>query len=129
MNYTEEMFTNACPFDNPYQEHGRRVLFVCSAGMLRSPTAAKVAIGMGYNARSCGSHPEYALIPLSANLIAWAESIFFVNEENFERACQTFYSSRDMLSMLQDKSEVWDIEDEYRYDDPKLVQIITKLLA
>lgn len=128
-NYTEEMFTNACPFDNPYQGKGRRMLFVCSAGMLRSPTAAKVAIGLGYNARSCGSHEEYALIPLSANLITWAESIFFVNEENFDRACQTFYSARDILSMLQNKSEVWDLEDVYEYNSPTLVTKITKLLA
>lgn len=127
--YTEEMFTNACPFDNPYQGKGRRIVFVCSAGLLRSPTAAKVAIGLGYNARSCGSHEEYALIPLSANLVNWAESIFFVNPANFERACQTFYSDKYTLAMLQDKSNVWDLEDIYEYNSPTLVAEITKLLA
>lgn len=128
-NFTEEMFTNACPFDNPYQGNGRRVLFVCSAGLLRSPTAAKVAVELGYNARSCGSHEEYALIPLTANLITWAESIFFVNPENFDRAAQTFSQDKYLFAMLESKSNVWDLEDRFNYNNPILVAEIRKLLA
>ena len=41
---------------NIYQGKDKRVLCVCSAGLLRSPTAANVLHKeFGYNTRACGS--------------------------------------------------------------------------
>lgn len=125
---TQSIMELTAPYANDCQGSARRVLFVCSAGMLRSATAAKVGSAMGFNTRACGSE-NYALIPLSVNLINWAESIFFVNPYNFVSAKHTFFEDYDTKGMLEDKSTVWDIEDIYNYDDPQLVRIITELLA
>lgn len=124
---TQKIYELSCPFDNPYQGKASRYLFVCSAGLLRSPTAAAVAVSLGYNARSCGSE-EYALVQLSANLIEWAHKIFFVNEENYCKALDTFHPLPEYEEMLLNKSVVWEIEDQYDYGDPTLRRVIKDLL-
>lgn len=128
LKYTEAIFSLSAPFANEYQGANGRMLFVCSAGMLRSPTAANVANSMGFNARSCGSHSNYALIPLSANLIYWAQNIFFVNEENSSKAQEIFKNHPGTLEEMQSKMQVWNIPDEYEYMHPTLVQIVTERL-
>jgi predicted protein tyrosine phosphatase len=124
---TQLIFLLSAPFDNPYQGNSSRYLFVCSAGLLRSPTAAAVGASLGYNTRSCGCE-EYALIPLSVNLIEWAHKIFFMNEENYTKALDNFRPLPEYTEMLHAKSVVWDIEDQYEYGDYMLKQTITKLL-
>ncbi len=125
---TQEIFEATAPYSNPSQGSFHRALFVCSAGMLRSATAAVVGAGMGMNTRACGSE-SYALIPLSANLILWADTIYFVNEYNYYGALQQFMEYASLDFDLRRKAVVWDIEDVYDYRDPKLMQIITKLLT
>lgn len=44
---TDKIFQLTTPYDNPYQGKTPRWLFVCSAGLLRSPTGAAVAIKPG----------------------------------------------------------------------------------
>ena len=124
---TQEIFEANAPYSNPNQGDYHRALFVCSAGMLRSATAAFVANSLGMNARACGSE-SYALIPLSANLILWADTICFVNEYNYYGALQVFGDYAALDAEIRRKAVVWDIEDVYEYRDPKLVQIITNLL-
>ena len=124
---TEEIFETTAPYNNFLQGDYVRALFVCSAGLLRSATAATLGSQYGMNTRNCGSS-EYALIPLSANLICWADKIFFVNAENYLSAIETFGSSLELSSLLQDKAVVWDIPDNYNYMQPELVEIIEKLL-
>ena len=128
--YTDQIFKLDAPFDNKYQGNYPRVLFVCSAGILRSATAATLAAQRGWNARSCGSK-EYALIPLSLNLIMWADSMYFVNEENYHDALYTFGDNDAAYSRLTDRprTHIWDIEDNYEYMDPQLINIINKLLT
>ena len=125
---TQELFELTAPYNNPYQGNDPRVLFVCSAGLLRSPTCAKVAAEQGFNTRSCGSH-SYALIPISANLVAWADHIVFVNEENVGEAIYTFEDYPHILNSLEKKSVIWDLPDVYEYNDPKLVSLIKDWLA
>ncbi len=61
---------------NPYQGKAKRVLCVCSAGLLRSPTAAFVlAKEFAYNTRACGVDIDHALIPITAVLIHWADEV------------------------------------------------------
>lgn len=121
MTKTEEIFKiNGCPFNNRSQGTDIRIVFVCSAGMLRSPTAARIASEYGINARSAGSHLHYALIPLSANLIKWAHWVVFMNPEN-ELEVTVNIPDADLLEELQSKSIVWDIEDWYNYMDDGLV--------
>ena len=125
---TKDIFSVSAPYANEYQGNYKRLLFVCSAGMLRSATAAYVGSLMGYNTRNCGSE-DYALIPLSVNLINWAQKIYFVNEYNYLSAKDTFAYNLDILAQLRDKSVVWTIEDIYSYRSPKLIQIIKELLT
>ena len=123
-----EIFKLTAPYSNPYQGEYPRVLFVCSAGLLRSATGATVGSRLGLNTRNCGSE-HYALIPLSANLIAWAQKIFFVNEYNLLSAIDTFAEDHILLDMLEAKSVTLDIEDRFNYMHPELVAIFTKLLT
>ncbi len=122
-----QIFNLNAPYDNPYQGNRRRMLFVCSAGLLRSPTGAFVGQQRGWNTRACGSHTRYALIPLSVNLIAWANKIIFVNPENLEAALRTFKNT-GYEEEIEQKSVVLNIPDRYEAFDPKLIQIFEEAL-
>jgi len=117
------IFQLSAPYANPYQGRMDKWLFVCSAGLLRSPTGAAMAVQKGFNARSCGSHTEYALIPVSANLIYWADKICFVSKKNYDRVCKVFDCDQDVLDEIETKKVVLDIRDEYEYMQPELVQL------
>lgn len=129
MTKTEEIFkTNSCPFNNKYQGSSLRVVFCCTAGLLRAPTAARIASEYGVNARSAGSHFHFALIPLSANLIKWAHWVVFMNPEN-ELEVKLNISDVDLLKELQSKSIVWDIEDCYNYMQDDLVRVLSEKIS
>lgn len=125
---TNQIYELTAPFNNRYQGNFKRLLFVCSAGILRSPTGATVGAQMGFNTRSCGSH-SYALVPISVNLIHWAQKIFFVNEENYLASIDRFFGDMETTNMLKNKSVVLDIEDQFNYMDPVLVEIFKKVLS
>lgn len=125
---TELIFELNCPYNNSYQGKDFRYLFVCSAGLLRSPTAANVAVGLGYNARSCGSDYHYALIPINVNLVHWADKIFFMNSGNYEESLANFFGDSETCNLLKNKAVIWNIEDEYEYNDAYLVETFKKLL-
>jgi hypothetical protein len=116
------IFRTSAPYNNPYQGNQERWLFVCSAGLLRSPTGAALAIQRGINARSCGSNFNYALIPCSANLIAWADKIIFVNWENLHQLEDNYVGHSHILEAIEQKQVVLDIPDNYEYMSTKLQQ-------
>ena len=116
-----EIFKTTAPYNNHSQGSAPRWLFVCSAGLLRSPTGAALAIRKGLNSRSCGSAIDYALIPISANLIMWAEKIVFVNKENYTEALELFKDYQMLHNLLTVRSLVLDIPDVYNYNDPDLL--------
>ena len=65
---------------NEHQGDRKKVLCVCSAGLLRSPTVAHLLNQKyGYNTRACGTDISYALIPISEALIYWADEIVCVD--------------------------------------------------
>lgn len=104
---------------NTSQGSTKKVLTVCSAGLLRSATLQNFLIKeYGYNVRNCGTVESYALIPISEALVLWADEIVFVNEENFNMV-------KFHLKELQvlDKCKVLDIPDIYNFNDPRLIQI------
>lgn len=52
----------------------KKVLTVCSAGLLRSATLQNFLIKeYGFNVRNCGTEESYALIPISEALVKWAD--------------------------------------------------------
>ena len=69
---------------NPYQGAYKRVLCVCSAGILRSATAALVLSKepFNYNTRSAGVE-HYALIPITEVLLAWADEVICMTKEHY----------------------------------------------
>lgn len=99
---------------NPYQGNDRKVVFVCSMGILRSATAARLYASK-YNTRSAGTWDD-ALIPLTQVLIDWADELVFVNPSNFKRATNKFGY------VWHDKARVLNIPDYYEHMAPELVQ-------
>lgn len=104
---------------NNYQGDWPRVLCVCSAGLLRSPTLAWVLSNEPYNCntRAAGSHPEYGLVVVDSVLLNWARIVVFANPENHERVL-------DRGLELPGKVYVLNVPDQYAYRDPKLVKAI-----
>lgn len=105
--------------NNASQGNTKKVLTVCSAGLLRSATLQNMLIKeYGYNVRNCGTVESYALIPISEALVKWADEIIFVNQENF----RDVYSDLKQFNLL-DKCYVLDIPDIYNFNDPELLKI------
>ena len=113
--YTEVMFSTSAPYDNPYQGEDKRVLFVCSAGILRSATAARI-YAKKYNTRAAGS-ASYALIPVTDELLIWCKEVVFVNEENYNQVHQKFD-----LDTFPCKVKILDIPDQYDHMHPELIE-------
>lgn len=119
---TFDIFQLTAPYNNHSQGSFKRLLFVCSVGMLRSPTSAAIAIKLGANARSCGSC-NLALIPLSSNLVHWADWIVFMNRENYLESVIRF-DSTEICELIKDKAVIWNIPDNYNYMEDGLVYIL-----
>ena len=105
---------------NESQGNTKKVLCVCSAGLLRSATLQNTLIReYGYNCRNCGTEESYALIPISEALLLWADEIVFVNKSNY-RSVQL---DLDELNISKEKIFILNIPDIYNFNDPKLVEI------
>jgi protein-tyrosine phosphatase len=101
--------------NNPYQGKDKKVLFVCTMGILRSATAARM-YARKYNTRAAGTASD-ALVPITETLIQWADQIVFVNRENYLLAKIKFPDLISMQNVL-----TLDIPDEYEHMHPKLVK-------
>lgn len=103
---------------NRFQGEAKRVLCVCSAGLLRSPTAAVVLSQepYNYNTRAAGLVPEFALIPVDNVLLEWADEI----------VCMTDDQAGELSIIVPDGKRIvsLDIEDNYGYRDPELIRLI-----
>ena len=119
---TQDILRCNTPYGNISQGLQKKIVFVCSVGMLRSPTAATIGSKLGLNTRSCGSS-NLALIPLSANLIRWADWIVFMNSENWLQSKKVFQET-EFQDDLEEKSLVWHISDIYNYMDDGLVYVL-----
>lgn len=105
---------------NEFQGKIKKVLTVCSAGLLRSATMAHVlAKEYDYNVRNCGTEESYALIPISEALVYWADEIVFVNKENYN----SVKASLNSIKREDTKVYCLDIPDMYSYCDPELIKI------
>lgn len=108
---------------NPYQGTAKKVLCVCSAGLLRSPTMANVLHrAYGYNTRSCGVAVEYALIPISEALVSWADEVVFASSAHWQAVMEEKIFIGKNITIL-------DIPDEYEYNDFALNNLICEQYA
>lgn len=115
---------------NPYQGQYRKVLCLCSAGLLRSPTAALVLSQdpFNYNTRAAGVSHEYALVPVDEALIAWADEIVCVEPAVRDELMRRFKDSMvgHKLKVMADERQlkVLNVPDQFSYRDPELMNII-----
>lgn len=109
---------------NLYQTQAKRVLAVCSAGLLRSPTVANVLHAeYGYNTRAAGTVEEFALIPVDAVLLDWADEVVYV-----EPAVYRLLSNHHVLgsTVLTKRNVLLNIPDQFAWNDPELRNLILK---
>lgn len=111
---------------NPNQGPQKRVLCLCSAGLLRSPTVAWILSNApyDYNTRAAGVTKEYALIYADQYLVAWADEIVCVTpdvKEAFRHNC-----ARDEIDISGDFTPIitLNIPDVYERRAPQLVKMI-----
>ena len=114
---------------NPAQGSRKKVLCVCSAGLLRSPTAAWILSNepFGFNTRAVGTSSDHALIPLDWAHIVWADYIVVMDK----------YQRIDVLRKYREFQEgntqyikepnifILDTPDTYEFRDPRLVDLMT----
>lgn len=104
---------------NEYQGEYKKVLTICSAGVLRSPTAAFVLNKeYGFNTRAAGIIEEYALIPVTEALLVWADEIVCMEKEHYELLPLGPLKGKRILTL--------GIADRYSYMDEELKGLILK---
>lgn len=103
---------------NKYQGSAKRVLCICSAGLLRSPTAANVLHKeYGHNTRAAGISIDFALIPVDAVLLAWADEIVVMES----------WMTHNLPPEFDKPIICLQIEDNYEFMDEELQRkILTK---
>ena len=104
--------------------HLSNLLFICSKNQWRGPTAELLFKDSAqHTARSAGTSDK-ARVKVSQKLIDWADLIFVMERKHRDILKQNFSSS-----LLSKQLFVLDIEDDYRYNDPELVEIFKACLA
>jgi len=103
-------------------ERIKRVLFVCTANIDRSPTAESLLKERGeFEVKSAGIWPS-ARRRITMDLIDWAD-IIFVMEDYHKDAILT------LKPEVKDKVIVLNIPDIYLRNDPELVRILREKLT
>lgn len=103
---------------NPHQGSALKVLCVCSAGLLRSPTVAHIMATKGYNTRAVGLDNDFALIPLDDVLLTWADEV----------VCMNYSQAEDIVQRFDGEIYNFNIQDDYAYMQPELVSIVEERL-
>ena len=105
---------------NPYQGDYKRILCVCSAGILRSASTAVVLAQdpFNYNTRSAGVE-FYALIPVTEVLLAWADEV----------VCMTKDHENKLKLITKKPIKCLDIPDSYEYRNEDLMKMIKENYA
>lgn len=111
-----------CPFKNEYQGLTPRVLFVCSAGLLRSATCATLGSQEGWNTRTAGTDFDHALVYANQNLYDWADIVVFVNRENYDEALA------DNKIINPERVVIASIPDCYNYMEDGLQNLIKRMV-
>ena len=117
---------------NAYQGKHRKVLTVCSAGRLRSPTAAHILSSepWNFNTRCAGTSQEYAIVPVTEALVIWADVILVMDQWQWNHIMDIQNKlAQEVDHMFEYEYKPMhnlEIEDEFGYRDPKLVEIMTE---
>ena len=122
---------------NMYQDFDKftRILTVCSAGLLRSPTIARVLTRDfdNTNVRSAGISKDFALVVVDEALIEWADIIITAEEEhlNFieDNFSNVINAHRYRRSTLEKPLISLNIPDKFNFSDAELIKIIREKLT
>lgn len=93
-----------------------KILFVCSFNQQRSPTAEKIFKDK-YEVKSAGVFSEKN--PVTEEMLKWADKVIVMEEEHKIAINRNFPGYEEKISVLN-------IEDEYYYNDPELVEMLIK---
>lgn len=100
------------------------LLFICSKNQWRSPTAeALFKNNPNHHARSAGTS-EKARIRVNEKLLLWADVLFVM-----QRRHKQLLKERFPLALVNKEVVVLEIEDDYRFGDEELVEILKEKLA
>jgi len=99
----------------------KRVLCVCSAGLLRSPTVAVVLSQepFNFNTRAAGIAKDFALIVVDEILLYWADEVVCMQKDQKE-TIERMLGDQGLTTPVV----CLDIGDSFEYRDPKLVSLI-----
>lgn len=109
---------------NSFQGDFKKVLCVCSAGLLRSPTTAVILSQepYNYNTRAVGINAEYALMALDSIHLSWADEIVvmegWMEDEVKKRLAE------GVLGGKNKKVLCLSVPDQFPYRDPELIRLI-----
>lgn len=102
----------------------KTILFVCSQNRLRSPTAEQIfADHPGLEVSSAGTNHD-AENPLTAELVAWADTIVVM-----ERQHRTKLQQRFRAALRGQRIICLDIPDDYGFMDAKLIELLNTRMA
>jgi predicted protein tyrosine phosphatase len=106
---------------NQFQGDYKKVLCVCTAGMLRSPTIAHTlsAEPYNFNTRCAGTNDRLAIVELTDRLLVWADEVVCADTEHAQVVTK-------LLGKLELDTRVVNlgIPDIYDYRNPELVELI-----
>lgn len=97
----------------------RKVLFICGKNKWRSPTAEQMFCEYpGIECTSAGLSHD-AEVPLSADLIEWADLIFVMEKQHKSKL-----SAQYTPELLGKKVVCLNIPDNYKFMEPALVKLL-----
>jgi predicted protein tyrosine phosphatase len=112
-----QLMENGLPgnLHNAYQGKYKRVLCVCTGGILRSATAAEVlSHSYNCNTRACGIRGDLSLVPISRRLVEWADEI----------VCFEPWHCEALRTMTDKPIYCLGIDDGYAFRDADLIELI-----
>lgn len=97
----------------------KHVLFICGKNRWRSPTAEQIFANVAHITCLSAGGSRDADVPVSADLIEWADLILVMEKEHQRKLSQAYQK------FLKDKQVVTlGIPDRYEYMDPELVSLL-----
>ena len=61
------------------------------------------------------------MIPVTWNLIQWADFIIFVEQKNYDEVLEKFSENEIAIGTIKEKAMIWNIPDNYEYMERMLV--------
>ena len=99
----------------------KRVLFICSQNLLRSPTAEQVFANYpGIECTSAGLAKD-THNPVTDDLVEWADLIFVMEKVHRRKLTEKFRKRLKTQRVI-----CLDIPDDYDFMDPALIEVLNK---